>query len=103
LQDLNIDELKLDKLFVSKMTRSQPARALVDAVIRLAHALGFNVVAEGVETTEQRNMLADLGCNHMQGYLLSRPVPKDQLFALFKQLSINFDSREMLIYQSEAA
>jgi diguanylate cyclase len=103
LQELNIDELKLDKLFISKMTRSKPARALVDAVIRLAHALGFNVVAEGVETTEQRNMLAELGCNHMQGYLLSRPVPEDQLFALFKQLSINFESDQMSAYQSEAA
>jgi diguanylate cyclase len=92
LQELSIDELKLDRMFISKMTKNKASRALVDAVIKLAHALGFNVVAEGIETEEQRNMLADLGCDHMQGFLLSKPVPEKELLALFKQLCIHFES-----------
>ena len=105
LQELSIDELKLDRMFISKMTKNQASRALVDAVIKLAHALGFNVVAEGIETEEQRNMLADLGCNHMQGFLLSKPVPEKELLALFKQLCIHFESTGELFseHQAEAA
>jgi EAL domain-containing protein (putative c-di-GMP-specific phosphodiesterase class I) len=67
---------------------------LVDGVIRLAHALGFNVVAEGVETDVQCNMLADLGCNHMQGYLFSKPIAKDGLFNLFNPSRNKFESND---------
>ena len=92
LQELNIDELKLDRAFVAKIAQTKASRALVDGVIRLAHALGFNVVAEGVETDEQCNMLADLGCNHMQGYLFSKPIGKDSLFNLFNPTRNKFES-----------
>ena len=92
LQELNIDELKLDRAFVAKIAQTKSSRALIDGVIRLAHALGYNVVAEGVETDEQCNMLADLGCNHMQGYLLSKPIGKDSLFNLFNPTRNKFES-----------
>ena len=92
LHELNIDELKLDRAFVAKIAQTKSSRALIDGVIRLAHALGYNVVAEGVETDEQCNMLADLGCNHMQGYLLSKPIGKDSLFNLFNPTRNKFES-----------
>jgi EAL domain-containing protein (putative c-di-GMP-specific phosphodiesterase class I) len=55
-------------------------------VIELAHALEMNVVAEGVETEAQRTILASLGCDQMQGYLISRPMPKDRLIKLLKNI-----------------
>ena len=94
LQELNIDELKLDRAFVAKIAQTKSSRALIDGVIRLAHALGYNVVAEGVETDEQCNMLADLGCNHMQGYLFSKPIGKDSLFNLFIPSRNKFESND---------
>ncbi len=106
LQHLNIDEIKLDKVFIAQINENKASRALVDAVIRLAHALDLNVVAEGVETESQREALADLGCNQMQGYLFSKPLSEENLFKLLKQLSTNFESTGQFLvsdYQSEAA
>ena len=91
MQDLKIDELKLDRIFISEITDNNASHALVDAVVRLAHALKFNVVAEGVETEAQRLALAKMGCNHMQGYLFSKPIGEKQLIKLFKQLNQNFE------------
>jgi len=91
LQELNVDEIKLDKSFISKINTDKASEALIDGVIRLAHALHLNVVAEGVETDTQRDALAELDCDHMQGYLFSKPVSEDKLFMLFKQLQINFN------------
>jgi diguanylate cyclase len=92
LQELNIDELKLDRAFIAKISENIASKALVDGVIRLAHALGYNVVAEGVETDAQCNMLANLGCNHMQGYLFSKPIAKDDLLNLFNSSRNKFES-----------
>ncbi|MGB7816560.1 MAG: EAL domain-containing protein [Methylotenera sp.] len=92
LQSLNVDELKLDRIFISKIGTDKTSKALIDAVIRLAHALNFNVVAEGIETEAQRDALTELGCDHMQGYLFSKPVSEDKLFMQFKQLQIHFDT-----------
>ncbi|PPC87360.1 MAG: GGDEF-domain containing protein [Methylotenera sp.] len=106
LQHLNIDEIKLDKVFIAQINENKASRALVDAVIRLAHALDLNVVAEGVETEAQREALTDLGCNQMQGYLFSKPLPEENLFKLLKQLNTNFESTGQFLvadYQTEAA
>lgn len=106
LQHLNIDEIKLDKVFIGQINENKTSRALVDAVIRLAHALDLNVVAEGVETKAQHDALVDLNCDHMQGYLFSAPVPEEKLLKLFQQLSINFKSTGQFSvsdYQTEAA
>lgn len=106
LQHLNIDEIKLDKIFIAQINENKASRALVDAVIRLAHALDLNVVAEGVETEAQRVALAELDCDQMQGYLFSKPMSEEKLFKLFKQLNINFESTGQFLvsdYQSEAA
>ncbi|MES2636666.1 MAG: EAL domain-containing protein [Pseudomonadota bacterium] len=106
LQHLNIDEIKLDKIFIAEINENRASRALVDAVIRLAHALGLNVVAEGVETEAQREALVDLNCNHMQGYLFSKPLSEEKLLKLFKGLSVNFESTGQFSvsdYQAETA
>ncbi len=97
LQNLNVGELKLDKIFISKIDTNKASKALIDAAIRLAHALDFNVVAEGVETEMQREVLLDLGCNHMQGYLFSKPISEVKLFNLFKHLDVNLESTSELL------
>ena len=56
-------------------------RAVVDAVIRLAHALGLRVVAEGVETQGQRDILLEMRCDELQGYLFARPMPAHMLMS----------------------
>jgi EAL domain-containing protein (putative c-di-GMP-specific phosphodiesterase class I) len=74
LRDLPIDIVKLDQSFITDLTSSPRAAALVGAVIQLSTALDLDVVAEGVEQDEQIDALAALGCHRIQGYALSRPV-----------------------------
>jgi diguanylate cyclase (GGDEF)-like protein len=75
LKSLPAHELKIDKSFISGLMVSRQDRMIVHATIHLAHSLGLQVVAEGVETQEVHNTLRTLGCNHAQGYLYSRPLP----------------------------
>ena len=75
LQQLPLDEVKIDKSFVMAMTTDASARAIVHAITDLAHTLGLIVVAEGVEDEVTRQLLVGFGCDIMQGYLLSRPLP----------------------------
>lgn len=75
LRRLPASQLKIDRSFVKDLDSSADARAIVEAVVRLAHALGLAVVAEGVETAAQREQLRSLLCDELQGYLFSRPVP----------------------------
>jgi EAL domain-containing protein (putative c-di-GMP-specific phosphodiesterase class I) len=74
LRDLPIDVLKIDQSFITDLTTSTRAAALVGAVIRVAAALDLVVVAEGVEQDDQIDALGRLGCHRIQGYALSRPV-----------------------------
>jgi diguanylate cyclase (GGDEF)-like protein/PAS domain S-box-containing protein len=75
LKRFPIDTLKLDHSFVAGLPRDADDVSIACAVITMAHSLGLQVVAEGVETAEQRDFLRERGCDQMQGYLLSRPVP----------------------------
>jgi diguanylate cyclase (GGDEF)-like protein len=79
LRQLPAKQLKIDRSFVRDLEASADARAIVDAVIRLAHALGLSVVAEGVETAGQRDILHGLDCDEMQGFLFARPMPAQAL------------------------
>ena len=88
LQNSQVSEVKLDSTFLSKITHDLQTRAIVDAVIRMAHALGLTVVAEGVETEEQRKVLTELGVNQLQGFLFARPVPEEKLANLVRQLAM---------------
>lgn len=78
---LPIHALKIDRSFVVGMTQSEDSLAIVRSVISLAHSLRLTVIAEGVETDEQLELLRGLNCDEVQGYLLSRPIPPDQVAA----------------------
>ena len=75
LQQLPIDYLKIDRTFVHEISGGANPRRLVQAIVTMAHALGINVTAEGVETEQQLATLRQLGCDQVQGYLLGRPLP----------------------------
>jgi diguanylate cyclase len=79
LRKLPARQLKIDRGFVADVEHSSDALAVVDAVIKLAHALGLKVVAEGVETERQRDVLLGLRCDELQGYLYARPMPAQML------------------------
>jgi len=82
LQRLPIDVLKLDRSFLPSITDDEQARALVSLVVALADLLHMDVVAEGVESWAQRDVLVDLGCRRAQGYLYARPASAAAIAAL---------------------
>ncbi|MBS0194935.1 MAG: EAL domain-containing protein [Proteobacteria bacterium] len=83
LSKLPADALKIDRGFIDDMARGPEGVALVSTIINLAHSMQMTVVAEGVETEEQRRILDGLGCDQMQGYLLGKPLPCAEFEAKF--------------------
>jgi diguanylate cyclase (GGDEF)-like protein len=81
LRDLPIDELKIDRTFITDVTADPRSAAIVRSTIELAHALELEVVAEGVENQSALDLLADFGCDFAQGYHFSRPLPADEFAA----------------------
>jgi EAL domain-containing protein (putative c-di-GMP-specific phosphodiesterase class I) len=79
LQQLPVDELKIDRSFVRSMVTNDSDLAIVRSTIELGHALGLHVVAEGVEDAATWARLGELGCDLAQGYFLSRPLPLPDL------------------------
>jgi EAL domain-containing protein (putative c-di-GMP-specific phosphodiesterase class I) len=84
LQKLPFDVVKIDRAFVQDLAPGTSGARIVDAIVRLAHGLGAQVVAEGVERKEQLDLLASLGCDAVQGFLLGRPMAPEQLATLFQ-------------------
>lgn len=82
LRRLPIDKLKIDKEFVSPLGRSPNGSVIIEAIVALGRALGLSVLAEGVETEEQRVLLRLAGCDELQGFLFGRPMPQDAMSAL---------------------
>ncbi len=82
LQSAPVSRLKIDRAFVGEIKDADADVPIVDAIITMAHRLGLDVVAEGVETPAQLAYLRRVGCEHAQGYLLSRPVPPEQIGSL---------------------
>ncbi|HEV2634337.1 MAG TPA: EAL domain-containing protein [Actinocrinis sp.] len=85
LRDLPIDLLKIDKSFIANITSSPEQAALVEGIIRIADALELYVVAEGVETQAQWDLLGSTDCAYGQGYLFSRPMPADWIGELLRE------------------
>jgi EAL domain-containing protein (putative c-di-GMP-specific phosphodiesterase class I) len=75
LRRFPLDKLKIDRSFIADLMSCTEAAAVVQGIIHLAHSLRLKVIAEGVETPEQREFLKGLGCDQYQGYLFSRPLP----------------------------
>lgn len=81
LRHLPIHTLKLDRSFIESVTRSDRDRAIITAVLGLARGLNLEAVVEGVETEDQLAFLRSTGCETVQGFLLGRPVPPEELAA----------------------
>ena len=79
-----VDRIKIDRSFVSQLAATSASNAIVQAMVTLAHALGIQVTAEGVETSEQHRVLVAMGCNTFQGYLLSPPLTAQRMEQLFE-------------------
>jgi diguanylate cyclase (GGDEF)-like protein/PAS domain S-box-containing protein len=82
LRRFPFDKIKIDRCFVDGITDGDGASAIVQAVINIANAQSMTTTAEGIETDPQRDMLRDLGCTEMQGFLFSRPLPVEQIRTL---------------------
>jgi diguanylate cyclase (GGDEF)-like protein len=84
LQKFDIDYIKIDQSFVRHLIPGSTDLALCRAIIVMAHALGMQVIAEGVETEQQRDLLAEAGCDYGQGYLFARPITAAELETLVR-------------------
>ena len=77
-----LDVLKIDRSFIQQITSLDEKQAVVDAIIQMSHRLKMQVVAEGVESEQQANLLKELGCDYVQGYYYSKPIPMNDLLEL---------------------
>lgn len=85
LKRLPLNSLKVDRSFVRDLPEDKENLAIVEAIVALAKSLGFQVTAEGVETPAQAGTLIGLGCDRLQGYYYSHPLPADEVFPLLQQ------------------
>ncbi|MGY3886789.1 putative bifunctional diguanylate cyclase/phosphodiesterase [Aeromonas aquatica] len=88
LPRLQVATLKLDRSFTQGLATNQATTAIVRSVIGLGHELGIKITAEGVETQEQQEWLAQAGCDRLQGYLFSRPLPPEQFARDYQLLAV---------------
>ena len=84
-----IDTLKIDRSFVRELPRDTEDKAIAEAIIGIGKALGLTIIAEGVETAEQERFLKERACDQMQGYLLSKPVPADDIPAIVRRINVD--------------
>jgi diguanylate cyclase (GGDEF)-like protein len=82
LRRFDVDKIKIDRSFVQQLGDTADSAAIVTAVVTLGHAMGLSVTAEGVETDEQSRFLSAIGCDSLQGYLFSPPVPEEEVAQL---------------------
>jgi EAL domain-containing protein (putative c-di-GMP-specific phosphodiesterase class I) len=99
---LPVDELKIDRSFISQALTGDGAVAIVAATIALAHGMGLNVVAEGVEKAEAWNLLKQLHCDCAQGYLISPPMPAAAVPAFVRQANDLLPASDSTVMQIRA-
>lgn len=80
---VELTELKIDKSFVADIAQNLDDRAIAQTILAMSQTLGFSVVAEGIETQEQLDVLRDLGCNIGQGYLFATPLSAEELVSRY--------------------
>jgi diguanylate cyclase (GGDEF)-like protein/PAS domain S-box-containing protein len=84
LKKFNIDYLKIDRSFVRDLEADRNDRAIAEAIVVMAHKLGIKTIAEGVETVQQKKILAEVGCDYVQGYYFARPMPVEEFLSFAK-------------------
>lgn len=98
LKDVPVDVLKLDRSLLSSNCESERERVLLESILAFAHRLNMTTVAEGVETEEQLSFLRTSGCQHIQGFLMAKPMPAEEYRACCEELSP--ESEDVLFSQS---
>lgn len=86
LRSFPVDILKIDRSFISELTEDKNSIAITEAIIMMAHRLNLIVIAEGVETLEQLNILKTIGCDQIQGYHYAKPLPASELISLLNNI-----------------
>lgn len=85
LKQIKLDVLKIDKLFIKDITTDETDSVIVQAMIKLAEALGMSTTAEGIEYPEQLELVKRMGCHEYQGFYFSKPLPIHELETLIRQ------------------
>jgi EAL domain-containing protein (putative c-di-GMP-specific phosphodiesterase class I) len=83
LRKLPIDKIKIDRSFIEEVASNDSDLTIVKSMVELSHGLGKRVLAEGVETEEQLRVLRNIGCDAVQGYYISKPIPEEALKKYF--------------------
>jgi EAL domain-containing protein (putative c-di-GMP-specific phosphodiesterase class I) len=94
LKDFPADQLKMDRAFVRNLPHELNDTTLATHIVEMAHDLEMTVIAEGVEDIDQFNFLQSIGCNEVQGYLISRPVPAEEIVRLAKETEAKLETQE---------
>ncbi len=97
LKRYQIDKLKIDQSFVRDLDRDTDDGAIVRTIINLAHGLGFKTIAEGVETQGQLDYLRANGCDEIQGYFFSRPIPAEAFAVLLQNGGLILDAESAML------
>ena len=91
---LPISELKIDRSFIVKLTTSEAYLMIIKNIVEIAKGLNFKIVAEGVETKKQLEILKKLGCDYIQGFYFSKPLPKEDFDRFLEENAVNVESQE---------
>lgn len=88
LKDIELDVIKLDMMFLSEQSNTNKGGTILSSIVRMAKWLSMPVIAEGVETIKQADFLRSIGCDYIQGYLYSKPIPVDEFIVMLKGSTI---------------
>ncbi len=99
LKDIELDIIKLDMLFLSKENENTKGGTIISSVVRMAKWLDMPIIAEGVESVEQADFLRSIGCNYIQGYLYSRPLPEESYEELLVESETGYKVAQFQLLQ----
>ena len=91
LRDFKVNEIKIDRSFINREVLTNSDEIIIGSIIDMAKRLSINVICEGVETIQQADFLIRLGCNNAQGFLYSKPLPKEEFEAMLQRVGTIYD------------